>query len=133
MRPPHRAFPPPPMRVLVADDDAGARAALRELLRVWGHEVSEAADAEEAVTAAAAFRPDVLMVDGELAGAAGLPARLRALPGLEGVAVVVMAEGGAEETLRAAQEAGVRHRLCKPADPVLLRRVLGAIRYGDEG
>jgi DNA-binding NarL/FixJ family response regulator len=53
------------MHVLLVDDDAGFRAALRQLLGRHGDpvEVDEASDGEEALRAVARCRPDVVLVD----------------------------------------------------------------------
>jgi two-component system, chemotaxis family, CheB/CheR fusion protein len=126
-------YPPPPLRVLVADDEPDARAALRELLHVWGHRVCEAATAAQALELAASFRPDVALVGVVLPDMDGLElaARLRSLPGLEGLAVVAVTGDAGPETVRRSDQAGVRYYLVKPVDPVLLRGVLGSIRYGE--
>jgi DNA-binding response OmpR family regulator len=133
MGPPHITYPLPPMRVLVVDDEADARAALRGLLRIWGHEVCEAANAEEALRLAADFRPEVLLVNLKLPEGDGvaLGTRLRELPGLDKLAVVLLAGRPDEEELQKASQAGTCHYLIKPPNPILLRSLLGSIRYTD--
>ena len=51
------------LRVLVADDNVDAADTLAHLLRAKGHEVRLAHDGEEAVGAAAAFRPELAFLD----------------------------------------------------------------------
>jgi DNA-binding NarL/FixJ family response regulator len=54
-------------RVLIVDDDARFRALARELLEAAGYAVvGEAADGEQALTAAARARPDAALVDVQL-------------------------------------------------------------------
>ena len=69
------------MRVVVVDDMAPVRRALRRLLVSLGHQVWEAAGIAEAMAAADAHRPDVVVSDVDLAGESGfdLVRRLRAL------------------------------------------------------
>jgi DNA-binding NarL/FixJ family response regulator len=58
------ASPPPPLRVLVADDQELVRAGFRLILEAAGFAVvGEAADGAEAVALAAAERPDVVLMD----------------------------------------------------------------------
>ena len=54
-----------PIRVLIAEDDAGARQALAELLNGDDHllVIGQAGTAKEAVTLASMFRPDVALLD----------------------------------------------------------------------
>ena len=54
-----------PIRVLIAEDDAGARQALAELLNGDDHlqVVGQAGNAKEAATLASMFRPDVALLD----------------------------------------------------------------------
>jgi DNA-binding response OmpR family regulator len=50
-------------RILVGDDDAGIRAAVRTMLETHGHEVREAENAVDLFKAIDAARPDVVLLD----------------------------------------------------------------------
>jgi CheY-like chemotaxis protein len=128
-------YPLPPMRVLVVDDESDTRATLRVMLNVWGHRVCEAATADQALELAGSFQPDVVLLDLVLPGLDGLDlaVQLRRLPGLERTAMVALTGHPSEDKRQQAYESGVRHFLVKPADPVLLRGLLGSIRYPDRG
>ena len=52
-----------PSRILIVDDHEVSRAALRALLRTEGIDVADMRTGGAAVTAAIAFRPDVVVVD----------------------------------------------------------------------
>lgn len=52
-----------PLRILVADDEAGVRAALRDILVAQGHEVFEAADGREAEQLATTHVVDLVVLD----------------------------------------------------------------------
>jgi DNA-binding NarL/FixJ family response regulator len=68
-----------PRRVLVVDDHAGYRAALRRLLEADGFDVvGEAADGEAALVAIAELRPEVVLVDINLPGMDGFDVAARA-------------------------------------------------------
>jgi len=107
-----------PRRILVVDDQPDAAAMLARLLRGRGHDVLVAADGPAAIEAAAASRPDVLLLDIGLPGMDGyeVARRLRALPGMEAALLVALTSYGQEEDLRLAREAGFDHHLVKPTD-----------------
>ena len=58
----------PGLRVLVVEDEDGARIATRRYLQNCGHQVEEAGTAREALEKAALLRPEVLVCDWKLAG-----------------------------------------------------------------
>jgi DNA-binding NarL/FixJ family response regulator len=113
------------MRILVADDLAQVRYALRILLH---HEsglqvVAEAADAEELLTLTRAFAPDLLLLQWRLDGGSGadlMPRLRRICPGLH-----IIALSAQPEARRPALDAGADAFVCK-ADPP--ERLLEAIR-----
>jgi CheY-like chemotaxis protein len=69
-------------RILIIDDHEVSRAALRALLRTEGIDVADVRSGDAAITAAIAFRPDVVVVDVTPADPAGfvIAQRLQALP-----------------------------------------------------
>jgi CheY-like chemotaxis protein len=78
------------LRVLVADDYPDTVESLQILLRLWGHEVATARDGVEALAAAKAFRPHVLVLDFEMPRLSGgeVAVRLRQMPGFERLVIV---------------------------------------------
>ncbi len=56
-----------PWKILLASEDRGLLRSLSRFLRVFGYEVDETADAQQAVAAWEARRPDFLVIDGSLA------------------------------------------------------------------
>jgi CheY-like chemotaxis protein len=56
------------LRVLVVEDEDGARIATRRFLQNCGHQVEEAGTVGEALEKAALLRPEVLVCDWKLAG-----------------------------------------------------------------
>ena len=69
-------------RILVVDDNAIGRESLADVLRLAGHEVSEAADGPAALGLARDFRPRIVLVDIGLPGMDGfdVAVRLRNMP-----------------------------------------------------
>jgi two-component system, OmpR family, response regulator len=83
-----------PRRILIVDDHEISRAAIRALLRTEGIDVSDVGTGNAAITAAAAFRPDVVVVDVRPADPAGfrIALQLKALP--DAPAVVLTSSTG---------------------------------------
>ena len=114
---------PPPLRVLVVEDDDVTRQALRLVLAGQGHAVEEADDGLDGLRKALASKPDVLVIDFDMPvfDGYGLARRVReALGG--GVRLVALT--GHDERERALA-AGFDAFLLKPAD---LEAILHAIR-----
>jgi signal transduction histidine kinase len=112
--------------VLVVDDDAAVREAMRGQLGQWGCQVRLAASAAEALHAFAASPPHLAIVDLRLGGDDGLALarRLREL-GDGQVAVAIVTGETAAQPLQAARDAGFTV-LAKPARPARLRAVVEA-------
>ena len=116
------------MRVLIVDDVAAVREALRLLLsdEPGVEVVGEGGDGEEAVRLAETLRPDLVLIDIEMPRMGGLAAMrlIRRLP--RPPRLVAMSIYGASDTLRAsALEAGAQSYVEKGAT---LNEVVGALR-----
>jgi two-component system CheB/CheR fusion protein len=104
--------------ILVVDDNKASADSLALLLRLSGHDTRVAYSGPEAIEAARAFRPDVVLLD------IGLPAmdgfevarRLRGLPITERATLIAVTGYGQEEILQKAREVGFDHHLLKPLD-----------------
>jgi PAS domain S-box-containing protein len=115
-------------RILVADDNRDAADSLAMMLRLGGHEVHAVHDGQEAVDAAAWFRPDVALLDIGMPKLNGFEAarRIREQAHGDGVMLVAITGWGQEEDRRRSAQAGFDHHLTKPVDPAALERVLAA-------
>jgi PAS domain S-box-containing protein len=116
----------PRRRILVADDNRDAADSLAMVLRLGGHEVHAVHDGQEAVEAAAWFRPDLALLDIGMPKLNGyeVARRIRAQPWGRGVLLVALTGWGQEEDKRRAREAGFDQHLTKPAAPADLERLL---------
>jgi response regulator NasT len=104
----------PPIRVLVAEDEALIRMDLVEMLGDLGYEVvAEAADGESAIRLAEELRPDVVMMDVKMPVLDGITAAERICE--QHIAPVVMLTAFSQrELVERATEAGVMAYLVKP-------------------
>jgi CheY-like chemotaxis protein len=114
------------LRVLVVDDCADTRYSLALLLRRWGHEPLAVADGPSALTAAAWFRPHVVLLDLGLPGMDGYQVArlLRRQAGLDRTALLVLSGYGLPEDQGRAREAGCNRHFLKPVEPEELRQEL---------
>jgi PAS domain S-box-containing protein len=113
-------------RILVADDNRDAAESMGMMLRLMGNEVRTVHDGLRAVEEAAAFRPDVVLLDIGMPGLNGYVAasRIRQQPWGQDMILVAMTGWGQEEDKRRAREAGFSHHLTKPVDIAALAELL---------
>jgi signal transduction histidine kinase/ActR/RegA family two-component response regulator len=123
------AAPILPRRILVVEDHADAREALRLLLKKEGHVVEVAASGPEGVEKALALRPEVAIVDIGLPGLNGyeVAKRIRSAEGGKDIHLVALTGYGQQEDRRRAREAEFDAHLVKPLDPAELRRILARV------
>jgi PAS domain S-box-containing protein len=119
-------------RILVVDDNRDAATMLTRALELMGHEPHIAYDGLQAVQAAAALRPDVVLLDIGLPKLNGYEAA-RHIRGQEwgnDMQLIAISGWGQDEDKRRAVEAGFNHHLTKPVEHALLQAALG---FSDQG
>jgi two-component system cell cycle response regulator DivK len=114
-------------RILVVDDQEDNRKILHDLFTSVGYEIIEAEDGEQAVIAAAAHQPDLILMDIQMPVLDGYDAtrRIKADPTLRAIPVIVVtsyALSGDEDKARAA---GCDAYITKPYSP---RQLLARVR-----
>jgi CheY-like chemotaxis protein len=119
------------LRVLVVEDDDGAREALRRLLELRGYAVAEAAEGAGGAAHALAHRPAVVVIDIGLPGLDGYGVARRIREGLGGSPMFLIALTGYHNIEERAGGTGFDAHLVKPLkfDRLfeLLERVAGTI------
>jgi CheY-like chemotaxis protein len=119
--------------ILVVDDIAMVRAAIKQTLLEAGHTVLEAADGADALEIAQARRPDLIISDILMPIMDGydLARRLRTLPELANVPVVFCTSHSQNPEARAlAKICGVSHVLGKPPGRANLLDITHSILEG---
>jgi CheY-like chemotaxis protein len=116
-------------RVLVVDDNPDGADTLAMMLTIMGHDTRTAHDGQEALEAAEAFRPDVVLLDIGLPKLNGyeVARRLRAQPWGESTVLIAQTGWGQEEDRRRSKEAGLNFHLVKPIDPEDLEKLLAGL------
>lgn len=121
-----RNWKPSGRRVLVVDDNADAAESLAKLLRLRSYDVQIADNGPHAISTAATFHPDVVLLDISMPGMDGyeVARRLRELPQASSTLLVALSGYGRESDVRKSLDAGFHHHLTKPASLETLYDVL---------
>jgi DNA-binding NarL/FixJ family response regulator len=121
------------VRVLVVDDETLIRAGLRMVLDTDDdiQVIGEAADGEQAVTAAAVLRPDVVLMDIRMPRLDGLAATARILEIRSAPKVVVLTTFNDDDYLQRALRLGASGFLLKVAPPEQLIEAVHVAARGD--
>jgi PAS domain S-box-containing protein len=127
--PAETASQPSRRRVLVVDDNTDAAESLAAVLAIGGHDTRLAHDGVQAVEEARTFHPDVVFLD------IGMPEldghetarRIRAQPWGKDMVLVALTGWGQSEDRRRSKEAGFNHHLVKPADPVVVAKLISSL------
>ncbi len=122
------------LRILIVDDNRDSADSLAMMLKMMGHETSAVYDGEEAVSAASAFTPDVILLDIGLPKLNGYEAcrRIRKLEPGKDMVIVAQTGWGQEEDRQRTHEAGFDHHFVKPVDPQALMKLLRSLsKNGD--
>jgi PAS domain S-box-containing protein len=116
-------------RILIVEDNTDARESLRDLLKLSGHEVYEAADGQAAVSAALTLRPEVALIDIGLPGFDGheVARRIRTSAVCDDTVLIALTGYGQREDRQRAERAGFRHHLVKPVDLHQLTQLIAAL------
>lgn len=114
------------LRILVVDDNVDAAALLAMLLEAAGHEVAVEHGSHAAIARAAAFAPDVCLLDIGLPDMDGnaLARHLRAQPATAGALLIAVTGYGQDSDRQRSLEAGFDHHLVKPLDILQLEAIL---------
>ena len=121
-----------PMRVLLVDDHALVRSAIRQALEAPDIEVvGEARSAEEALEMAPRLRPDLLLLDIDLPGMSGIEAVRELAPRLPDTRIVMLTVSTDRRDLLEAVRHGAAGYLTKDLTGDALLRAVRGLRRGD--
>jgi len=121
-----------PIRVMLVDDHALVRSAIRQALDAPDIEVvGEARNAEEALELAPRLRPDLLLLDIDLPGMTGIEAVRELAPRLPETRVVMLTVSTDRRNLLEAMRHGAAGYLTKDLTGDALLRAVRGLRRGD--
>src|SRR5580698_610990 len=134
----------PPMRVLIADDDAILREIASVMLKEAGFLVQAVSSGDAAVSACALQMPDIALLDVEMAQGDGYQActNIRFLPGGADLPIVMVTGCDDTQSIDRAYEAGATDFVVKPINWALLghriryvmrgARTIEALRFSEQ-
>ena len=116
-------------RILVVDDNVDSAESLAMLLTIMGHETKTAYDGLEALDAAEAFSPQVILLDIGLPKLDGVEVcrRIRQQAWGKDMVVIALTGWGQDEDKRKTLAAGVDAHLVKPLVPAALEQLLAEL------
>jgi len=119
---------PPPMRILIVEDNEDAAESLALLLELGGHVVGTAADGLSALEAVERTSPEAILVDIGLPGMSGydFARAVRSRRAAEGALLVAVSGYGAPEDKAKSVDAGFDAHLVKPVDFAALSTLLAS-------
>jgi len=119
----------PRRRILVVDDNRDSAHSLSLLLELLGNETRVAHDGLEALDVAAAYQPDVVLLDIGMPRLNGYDTarQLRAQPWGPAAVLIALTGWGQEHDRVRSRAAGFDHHLVKPVDPDNLRQLLASL------
>jgi len=121
-----------PLRVMLVDDHALVRSAVRQALVAPDIEiVAEASTAGETLLIAPQLQPDVLLLDLNLPGADGLSLLRELAPRLPDTKIVMLTISEDRGDLLQAVRNGAAGYLTKDLGPAALQRAVRGLRHGD--
>ncbi|HEY4259487.1 MAG TPA: PAS domain S-box protein [Schlesneria sp.] len=118
-------------RMLVVDDNRDGADSMAIMLRLLGNEVTTAHDGLEAVAAAGAVRPEVILMDIGLPRLSGLDAtrQIREQPWGREIKIIALTGWGQENDREQSRKAGCDGHLVKPVDLSDLEKLLESVRH----
>jgi PAS domain S-box-containing protein len=116
-------------RILIVDDNADAANSLAQVLALDGHITEPVYSAQEALSRALSFAPEVVLLDLGLPEMDGyeVARRLRERPEFAAVRMIALTGYGQSENVRRSWQAGFDDHLTKPVDFAALERVLAEL------
>jgi DNA-binding NarL/FixJ family response regulator len=122
----------PPLRVMLVDDHALVRSAVRQAIDAPDVEmVGEAGSAEDAFALALAVRPDVMLLDIDLPGMNGIQMLEELSPRLPDTKIVMLTVSDSERDMIEALARGAAGYLTKDLHPEALLRALRGTQKGE--
>jgi DNA-binding response OmpR family regulator len=105
--------------ILVAEDERDIRELINFTLSFAGHQITQAANGEEAVTKAQEINPDLIMLDVRMPRMTGYEAcrQMKGIDDLKDVPVVFLSAKGQDSEIAMGMEAGAVAYIIKPFAP----------------
>lgn len=116
--------------ILIVDDEAAIRLAVKTVLSNEGYQVAEAQNADEALAILRGFPPDLVLQDVNMGpGPKGMEVcrRIKANPKMRHISVIMLTGEAEKETVVESLESGADDYILKPFDPPKLLEKIESI------
>lgn len=116
-------------RILIVDDNEDSAMGLSMMLKIMGHDTRTSHDGLKALEVAAAFRPEVMLLDIGLPKLNGYEVcrHIRKQPWGQDMLLIAVTGWGQEEDKCKSKEAGFDFHMVKPLDPDALEKLLAGL------
>ncbi|MCS6836744.1 MAG: response regulator [Anaerolineae bacterium] len=115
--------------ILVAEDERDIRELIAFTLSFAGHQITQAANGEEAVSLAQSTLPDLILTDVRMPKMTGYEAckQIKAHQATRHIPVVILSAKGQDEEIEQGREAGADEYILKPFAPDKLQQRVAEI------
>lgn len=121
---------PNPLRILIVDDDADCATDLADAIADLGAETRICLNGLDAVSAARAFHPALVLLDLEMPGASGfdVATAIRKVSGMTAIKLIALSGHSDAEARKGSAQAGFDLHLAKPIRLSLLEDIIDLAR-----
>lgn len=118
-------------RILVVDDSVTLRQMVAHVLTDDGHDIAEAACADDALGLIEGFGPELIVTDMYMPGldGIGLAERIRAMPTFRRTPILVLSTDSSQDVKQRGRASGVTGWIAKPFDPAMLQGVVRKVLH----
>lgn len=118
----------------MVDDEPGTAELTARLVRGWGHTTAVAGDGATALTTAAEFRPNVVLLDLSLPDRHGYEVAKQLRDQAQGRPLLLVAVSGWGQVAdhQGSAAAGIFHHLVKPVNAAALEQILASYQAAEE-
>jgi len=115
--------------ILVAEDERDIRELIKFTLSFAGHDISQAANGEEAILLAQEIMPDLIMMDVRMPKLTGYEAcrKMKQIDKVKDIPVIFLSAKGQDDEIATGLEAGAIDYILKPFAPTYLTQRISEI------
>jgi two-component system cell cycle sensor histidine kinase/response regulator CckA len=116
-------------KILIVDDETQMLEAMKEMIGALGYQVAVANNGEEAIEKQAAFQPDVVLMDRNMAGMDGITCGKKIMENDPNAKILIISgyDPGSSQQIDRNAWKWIKEYLTKPVDMIELSHVLGRV------
>jgi CheY-like chemotaxis protein len=116
-------------KILIVDDETQMLAAMKEMIEALGYQVAVANNGKEAIEKQAAFQPDVVLMDRNMAGMDGITCGKKIMENDPNAKILIISgyDPGSSQQIDRQAWKWIKDYLTKPVDMIELSHVLDRV------